>query len=135
MRIEVKRITEEPLELNEDIEASSWGLDSFDIKFVKNIHIDCKFILAGKEILIDGCVTTHRIITCSRCLNNVTQSAKANFQLSYSIASLGDYLEIDEDVREYILIDFPMKVLCRPDCKGLCPGCGVDLNIEECRCI
>ena len=134
MRVAVERIKYEGLTSSEDIEAKSWEMDSFDVHFVKNIHLDCRFVRAGKEILVEARVVTHRLITCSRCLEQVEQTVEQDFKLSYRVADLGDYLEIDKDVREEILLDFPMKVLCRPDCKGICPGCGVNLNYEKCRC-
>jgi len=35
---------------------------------------------------------------------------------------------------EQVLLALPMKAICRSDCRGLCPQCGVNLNNEECRC-
>jgi hypothetical protein len=37
-------------------------------------------------------------------------------------------------LREQVLLALPMKVICRSDCRGLCPNCGANLNHEECRC-
>jgi uncharacterized protein len=134
MKIEVEKIKEKGLEIEEDIPAHLWGMDSFDVKFVDNIHLDCKFSRIGREIVVDTEVTTHRLIICSRCLEEVSQVATQKFKLNYNAHDCGDYLEIDNDVREEILLNFPMKVLCKPDCKGLCSGCGVNLNYENCQC-
>jgi uncharacterized protein len=43
-------------------------------------------------------------------------------------------LDLTEPVREYVVMADPMKPLCRPDCAGLCAGCGSDLNYEQCDC-
>ncbi|MBO4915769.1 MAG: DUF177 domain-containing protein [Oscillospiraceae bacterium] len=43
-------------------------------------------------------------------------------------------LELDELARETYILNMDTKTLCREDCKGLCPGCGANLNIEECHC-
>lgn len=43
-------------------------------------------------------------------------------------------LVVDEVVREQVLLDLPLRVLCRDDCKGLCPRCGADRNAEPCGC-
>ncbi len=43
-------------------------------------------------------------------------------------------VDIGEAIREYTLIELPMRPLCMPDCKGLCPRCGVDWNNEQCTC-
>ncbi|HVF48832.1 MAG TPA: DUF177 domain-containing protein [Pyrinomonadaceae bacterium] len=46
----------------------------------------------------------------------------------------GDAVEVDDLVREQILLAVPTRLLCREDCKGLCPDCGVDRNKETCAC-
>ena len=43
-------------------------------------------------------------------------------------------LDLTEPVREYVMMEDPMKPLCMPDCAGLCAGCGSDLNRERCDC-
>jgi len=43
-------------------------------------------------------------------------------------------LNLTPIIDEMILLNHPMKVLCKPDCKGLCPRCGVNLNVDKCRC-
>ncbi|MCM8823761.1 MAG: DUF177 domain-containing protein [Candidatus Omnitrophica bacterium] len=134
MRIEQVAITSTPIHLEEDIEAKEWDLDSFDIKFIKNIHLNFEFVRVGKEIVVKGKAITRRIITCSRCLEEKEEKVSYNIILSYNSSSIGDYLEIDNDVREEILLNFPMKVLCHNDCKGICPSCGVNLNYQVCKC-
>ena len=46
----------------------------------------------------------------------------------------GDELNLLPLVRDTILLAVPIAPLCRPDCKGICPDCGANLNREECRC-
>lgn len=135
MRIEIDRLKDTELNLQEDVPAESWDMDSNDIRFTGNIHLDCRFRMIGKEILVDAKVTTNRFITCSRCLDQITQTAEQLMQLNYNARNLGNYLDIDKNVREEILINFPMKVLCSDGCKGICPGCGVNLNHQECKCL
>jgi uncharacterized protein len=43
-------------------------------------------------------------------------------------------LDLGEMLREQFYLALPMQPLCRPDCKGLCPQCGVDRNVEQCAC-
>jgi uncharacterized protein len=43
-------------------------------------------------------------------------------------------VNLGEAIREYALIELPMRPLCTPDCKGLCPQCGIDRNTETCDC-
>jgi uncharacterized protein len=43
-------------------------------------------------------------------------------------------VDLGEALREYALMELPMQPLCKPDCKGLCPTCGADLNAGDCGC-
>jgi uncharacterized protein len=43
-------------------------------------------------------------------------------------------LDITDDIRDTLLLALPMKMLCTEDCRGLCAGCGANLNEEPCRC-
>jgi uncharacterized protein len=45
------------------------------------------------------------------------------------------FFEIDDLVREVIILAVPLKPLCSEDCKGLCPICGTDLNRSQCSCV
>jgi uncharacterized protein len=46
----------------------------------------------------------------------------------------GETIELDDLVREEILLSMPAQVLCREDCKGLCAACGADRNLNSCDC-
>jgi uncharacterized protein len=46
----------------------------------------------------------------------------------------GDGLFLADVLAEQVLLAIPMKVICRSDCRGLCPHCGANLNSDECRC-
>ena len=44
------------------------------------------------------------------------------------------HLDLSEAVRQAAVLEEPMAPLCRPDCRGLCPQCGADLNVAPCHC-
>ena len=46
----------------------------------------------------------------------------------------GEVIEVDRLAAEQIFLALPVKILCSDDCKGICPGCGANLNEEACRC-
>ena len=84
--------------------------------------------------------------TCSLCLEEYTQPLELVIdEETQSAAALeedgGERLRIDDDildlteaVRQYLEIAPPMKPLCSPGCKGICPGCGANLNDGTCGC-
>ena len=93
-------------------------------------------------------------VPCSRCVEPVEHTLKAEFDLLYRPIGVdanaaehaistseteigyynGDGLVLEDVLREQVLLSLPEKTLCRPDCKGLCPGCGRNLNTEGCSC-
>ncbi|MCC8043240.1 MAG: DUF177 domain-containing protein [Oscillospiraceae bacterium] len=50
------------------------------------------------------------------------------------IVTEGDSLDLDELAVDDLLLQMPTRLLCKEDCKGLCPVCGADLNVTDCGC-
>ena len=81
---------------------------------------------------------------CDRCLSKFERSRSFDFEhiLVRSLNSdndeyvvtENDKLDLDELAVNDILLQMPTKLLCKEDCKGLCPKCGADLNISDCNC-
>lgn len=46
----------------------------------------------------------------------------------------GSSISLDETIREQVLLALPMRPLCSPECKGICPVCGANLNLSPCSC-
>lgn len=108
----------------------------------------------GNEVFVSGHVETRAQLECDRCLKPVELPVSADFALEYitgadyessSAAALseeemavsvfdGDSIDVDEIVKEQILLAVPARTLCREDCKGICPECGTDLNTGQCNC-
>lgn len=77
---------------------------------------------------------------CTRCLAEVTKTFCVEFEeeveennpTGYSVKN--DLVDLGKIVEDAILVDMPVALLCKEDCKGLCAGCGVNLNLENCKC-
>ena len=107
-----------------------------------------------RDIRLKGEVATALELACARCLEPVVQPVARNFDLLYrplgvdagqkelSVTTTeaevsyyqGEGLLLEDAVREQVLLALPLKVICREDCKGLCPHCGKNLNTEQCSC-
>lgn len=112
--------------------------------------------LTGAEIRIRGHLKTRLSEPCDRCLTVVEFPLDRDFDVTYRPSALlttrreeeievpkdelevgffsGDGVDLADIVREQVLLSVPMKVVCREDCKGLCPQCGTDLNRGTCNC-
>ena len=85
-----------------------------------------------------------RVISyCARCGKEVSKEVNAEFSEVFTneaaqdddmISFTGTRIDIDDTVVNNLLENLPEKFLCKEDCKGLCPVCGKDRNIEECDC-
>jgi uncharacterized protein len=82
-------------------------------------------------------------LECVRCLTNFTQSLHIDFAELYAFSQRyvtdsgllmpeTGIIDLTPVLREYILLEIPISPLCRPDCKGLCPICGNNLNESTC---
>lgn len=97
-------------------------------------------------LYVEGEATGEVIGECSRCLDTATVALTGRLSDMYyypANTAPADALTIPEDlnldlapeIRDDMLLSQPMHVLCRPDCKGLCPTCGVNRNLEQCDCV
>lgn len=108
----------------------------------------------GREVTATGRVVARTEVDCDRCLKSVEIPVRAEFSLRYvnpseyeriHAAELeesdlaisvfdGEAIDVDEIVREQVLLAVPTRSLCQEGCKGFCPTCGGDRNLKECDC-
>lgn len=106
------------------------------------------------EIRMKGFYTVAVNADCDRCLEPAEFPIEKTFDLFYHPESSqttagethlvkgeteigfyeGDGLELDDVLREQVLLDLPMQRVCKPDCKGVCPHCGQNRNTTVCDC-
>ncbi len=115
--------------------------------FARPVECELRLELMGKDIHLTGGVETTIHPICARCGEPFEQELKVDTDLTCRSASPGvggdsyqesedglvyfrdEELDLDEIVREQMLLALPMRYLCRKDCRGLCPTCGVNLNL------
>lgn len=109
---------------------------------------------SDSRVIVRGEVSAELQLECDRCLKSVPVPVSCSFEVEYvtpdtypadPAAELldedlslsvfdGDVIDIDELVREQVLLTLPAQVLCQQECKGLCPECGGDRNDADCKC-
>jgi uncharacterized protein len=107
-----------------------------------------------REIHIRGGLAGAVEVLCARCLEPVRIAVGASLDLYYrpmsqiarveevaiseAEAEIGFYegggIELADVVREQVLMSLPMRSVCREDCRGICPICGANRNINPCSC-
>lgn len=71
---------------------------------------------------------------CARCLEQIPTEVLYTFNETVDLSDETDTVDLIPFVEECLFINEPYKMLCKEECKGLCPGCGVNLNHAECQC-
>ena len=91
-------------------------------------------VMAGADLIVTGSASVPLATVCARCLDDVRVTISVK-DLCFHFEKVKD-LEVDltEDVREELLLAIPSCFYCSPDCKGICPMCGANLNHETCSC-
>lgn len=116
-----------------------------DAKFDQGATVEVSLRLESLTdgIVVDGELRAPWADSCRRCL------APAGGEVVCVVGELyqhvvtdpdafeivGDQIDLGAMIRENILLDAPVAPLCRPDCAGLCPTCGIDRNHAECDCV
>ena len=94
-------------------------------------------------LIVQADFTAVTTLECVRCLNDFEQTLNWNITELYafnkkSVSESGlimpddAHIDLQPLIREYALLEIPIKPLCKPDCKGLCSVCGEDLNVKDC---
>jgi uncharacterized protein len=148
MHINVAQLLKEPIGSSRSFHIDeSLGID--DINSVKG---EVTLIRTNRGIIAKAEMTASVTGICSRCLKPIDYEINYSFNeeclpsLSTSegpsLTDQTDNITIDEShvldlsevMRQYTLLTMPVKPLCRPDCAGICPSCGHNLNQSPCQC-
>ena len=121
------------LVLQEELSSEDLDLDIGIMSFPDALKVKAKAWKSDDGVSIQVHVEGVCHLTCSLCLDEFNNLFEKDFSLHYDIKGL-DSVTIDPDVRDEILMEHPIRVLCRPDCRGLCPFCGTNLNTDTCDC-
>ena len=134
---------ESPAELDHVYSEPGWSLEEVSLQVERR----------GQEVSVSGHFRATARLECSRCLEPLTspvgagvdvhlvpQPGERQGEIELGADDLevdfyvGDLLDLSGLLRSETDLALPMKPLCRPDCRGLCPVCGGNRNVTDCRC-
>ena len=154
MFLDVKELAVRKARIQKTYPAGTIDFHSTEFRQLEPLEVRATAELVEGQIRISGNLHTRLELVCSRCLEPVAEEVSRDFDLFYrparSVAQeeqlhlktddteigffQGDGLFLADVLAEQVNLAIPMKVICRSDCRGLCPQCGMNLNTEECRC-
>ncbi len=110
------------------------------------VVVDVSYSFDGEGFTVAGSLASSVRMNCTRCNEEFVEQFSVDFSERFLKVSeeeaeeldcyiySGESLSLDKMVQDLILLNAPLYGVCRPDCKGLCPVCGVDLNKTQCSC-
>ena len=154
MFLDVKDLAVRKLRIRRNYAPGSIDYHTAELKQTEQLEVTATAELLEGQIRITGTLETKIELVCARCLEPVTEDVNRAFDLFYRPVAKdlkpredrlkdddteigffeGEGLFLADVLKEQVLLALPLKVICRSDCRGLCPSCGANLNHEECRC-
>jgi DUF177 domain-containing protein len=136
-------------------DAAAFNLEGEDFRLKGPVEFTAELKKDTQKVRLVGRLRTTLGVDCGRCLEPFDIPVNAPFDLMFlpeaggtpnegeqevQDADVGvsfykdDTIDLGEVMREQFFLALPMKPLCRPDCRGLCPVCGKNRNLEQCEC-
>jgi len=154
VRIELDKLEGTSAKFAHTYGAGELVLDDEHARLTEPPRVTGRVNRSGHEVRLSGEILARADVDCDRCLKQVSVPIETSFDVTYVPAS--DYVEqtaaelqeedlgvsvyedetidVDELVREQVLLAIPARALCTEDCKGLCPVCGANRNETPCEC-
>ncbi|MFN2566291.1 MAG: DUF177 domain-containing protein [Gemmatimonadaceae bacterium] len=147
LSFDLRSLRERAASVNGEIEADDPVWNPEDPRPAGPVRVTGRLSAAGAgRYYWHGRIEGKVALDCRRCLGETTADVEDEVHLIFAEAADPDdpdvyvidpgarELDLRPVVREQWLLDAPAYALCRPDCKGLCPTCGTDLNAGDCDC-
>ena len=156
MEFNVAQLEKGPVGTVREYEIDEVPEDIPDVDWAGPCRGKVKVVRTGRGALVRARLQCQIRTSCVRCLEDFIQTVDVRFEEEY-LTTLniltglpvalaeedeGSFvidekhtLDLREAIRQYALLAQPMQPICRPDCQGICPGCGAELNHEACRCV
>jgi DUF177 domain-containing protein len=129
-------------------------LDDERLRLAVPLKVSGKITRNERKVVVEGHLSAVTGVECDRCLKPMELPIDTEFKVEYvtpatynasDVAELGEddlalsvfdgeLINIDEIVGEQVLLAVPSQAVCNENCRGLCPICGTDLNVESCTC-
>ncbi|NMA69359.1 MAG: DUF177 domain-containing protein [Desulfitobacterium sp.] len=133
-------------DLQKDFSQVSTRLEG--VVFVAPVHVKIQVDNSGDSLLVRGQIKSELDVQCDRCLTAFRYPVHIDYEDEWIYAPQAteeqsetalifdkDDIDLTERIYEQIILEFPMRFICSPQCKGLCSSCGENLNQKSCDCV
>lgn len=134
MKIFVNQVPFEGILLEEEIDPGELDLETELIKFSLPLRFKAHAWRITNALSVDLNIKTKLHAVCSRCLKEFDWDWNKDVQLNYPLDNSITFIDLNPEIREEVILDYPIKPLCDLNCKGLCKKCGNNKNEGGCNC-
>jgi uncharacterized protein len=161
MQLFVAQISEEGSSVEQEI-SKEWlegvllGIETTDFRPTGDLQASLRAQRTGGDVLVSSDLAIRLGCECALCLTGFEMEVPVRFSLTYKPKPVrpvdmpedlelthedleecyyeGDSIDLEEVLREQIILALPMYPRCSETCRGLCPVCGVNKNQQSCSC-
>jgi uncharacterized protein len=150
MKVDLRRVQEGTHPLVLDGRDAAFALDEDTERTLTGFRFEGEISSEGMDRRVCGSLTGTLETVCDRCLTRIDREVQADLDVRVvveksardtespegviQVASDTTVLDLTSPFRAAVLLEVPIKNLCRDDCRGICPRCGVNRNKEPCDC-
>jgi len=134
VKIIINQIPQEGWLLEEEVTPAELDLETDLIKFRRPLKLKAQVYRITNALTVELNIKAVIFSNCSRCLDEFDWEFNKDVRLSYPLESNDTFIDLDPVIREEVILDYPIKALCKPDCQGLCIKCGKNKNEGGCNC-
>lgn len=149
LRINISKLSDGMHRHTLSTEPSDIGLDK---RFAKTVEVNASIEKTNRQLLVHVEANSGGAFVCDRCLDEFDRDVHAEYSILYVqdqqpppdaeeteeevqyLPADANIIDMGEDVRQYLVLSLPLKTLCREECAGLCPVCGINRNKATCSC-
>lgn len=144
-RINVGFLINAPVGTYRDFTIDEPAMDLDEDLHAEDIHCSVRVSKTRQGILAEADCSCSLELECTRCLEPFRKTLGAHFEELFAFSWLREntdaeqslpengYMDLQDLVREYLVMEIPYAPVCKEDCKGLCPICGNNLNLGPCE--
>jgi uncharacterized protein len=135
IKIPVAKLDRDGIDVSGSLPPSFLDIEESEIiSCPNNSEYQLHVALVNNGILLTGSISTVVALQCGRCLIQFEKKVENKEICRFYEKVTESELDVTEDLREDLIVNFPLNSLCNENCKGLCPVCGGNLNETQCKC-
>ncbi|MBD1371404.1 DUF177 domain-containing protein [Hazenella sp. IB182357] len=145
----LNQLQDKPFHVHELVSFVSLETDISELVRMGPVDVHASFYkLESNLFQVDVTQSTNVVMTCSRCLMETETTISTNWSMQFTDVSNkaketeehvvifidGNAIDLLPYIREELLLHIPYAPICKEDCAGLCLKCGINKNVEKCKC-